>query len=78
MNHIVYHCTHPTLVEARQKLDVEATKLLTPPDLTYAETHAEYEHPARKLDVKNLYPYATDLHRLKMNETPLQIGRAHV
>ena len=74
MNHIVYHCTHPTLVEARRKLDVEATKLLTPPDLTYAETHAEYEHPARKLDVKNLYPYATDLNRLKMNETPLHIS----
>jgi len=53
-NHIVYHCPHPTLVEARRKLDVEATTLLSPPDLAYAESHAVYEHLARILDARSL------------------------
>jgi hypothetical protein len=70
MNHIVYHCPHPTLVE----LDVEATALLSPPDLAYAESHAEYEHPARRLDVRSLYPCATDLYCHKMDETPLHLS----
>jgi hypothetical protein len=74
MNHVVHHCQHPTLVEARRKLDVEATSLLSPSNLAYAEAHEEYEHPARRLNAKNLYPYATDLHCHVTSETPLHVS----
>jgi hypothetical protein len=73
-HHIVYHCPHPTLTEARRKLDTDATALMSPPNLVYMEAHVEYEHPARKLSTKSLYPYATDLHCHDVGETPLYLS----
>ena len=63
IQHVLHECTHATMKDKRRDLREEVEGMIHTERHTYTGRHEYHAHPARKIPIRNLYPYATDLHR---------------